>query len=590
MRINLYNQNNKMVNSINVDGDTINYKLTLFRHPVQNLEAASKHYVDNSLLNIDAAGFTSGILNATRIPFFVGDITKLEGSNVVTLTNNNFVPGTYRKVNVNSKGLSANGGLISESDIDSGIDWNKINVSSLPNSLVGYGIVDAISTSGGTLTGFLSLTATPTQQSHSVNKQYVDAALAAGGSGGGMAGDIVYSADSNTPSGFLKCNGALLNKTTYAALYSAIGDRYTPPFLMDIGSGKPWKQQYYINTTQSTDITGWVNSGNLPVTGNGPQAIVTKNRVYLICASSSDLSSVYTAPINADGTLGTWVTDTPLPVGLQETQFITTKNHAYILGGKNGISSSSAVYKAPINADGTLGAWTTEASLPNGLSPAQAIVTKDRIYLLGGDSGLISVGTVYTTVINTDGTLGAWVTDTSLPSGIQGFQAIVTKNRVYLLGGYSAGSVATVYTAPINTDGTLGVWTTGTSLPIALSSSQALVTNSRVYLFGGLSSSGSIADIYSAPINLDGTLGTWATNNSLPQAKAGGTMIVTNSKLYLLGGVSSSVIYSADIVGGLNDYSPYYDSVISGNNPSNNFMLPNIPQTSDFDSFAYIKY
>jgi len=47
-------------------------------------------------------------------------------------------------------------------------------------------------------------------------------------------------------------------------------------------------------------------------------------------------------------------------------------------------------------------------------------------------------------------------------------QAIVTNSRVYLLGGYNGAAVATVYTAPINSDGTLGTWTTGTSLPSAI--------------------------------------------------------------------------------------------------------------------------
>ena len=46
-------------------------------------------------------------------------------------------------------------------------------------------------------------------------------------------------------------------------------------------------------------------------------------------------------------------------------------------------------------------------------------------------------------------------------------------------------AVSTVYTAPINADGTLGTWTTGTSLPSVLCSSQAIVTKNRVYLLGG---------------------------------------------------------------------------------------------------------
>ena len=68
---------------------------------------------------------------------------------------------------------------------------------------------------------------------------------------------------------------------------------------------------------------------------------------------------------------------------------------------------------------------------------------------------------------------------------------------MYLLGGHTGGAaVSTVYTAPINEDGTLGTWTTATSLPVALHASQAIVTNSRVYLLGG----DAVSTVYTAPI------------------------------------------------------------------------------------------
>jgi hypothetical protein len=118
----------------------------------------------------------------------------------------------------------------------------------------------------------------------------------------------------------------------------------------------------------------------------------------------------------------------------------------------------STVYTAPINADGTLGVWTTGTSLPAAVSHSQAIVTKNRVYLLGGSVNGSTSSTVHTAPINADGTLGTWTTGTSLPAAVYDSQAIVTKNRVYLLGGRDVNNNPTnvVYTAPINADGTLG--------------------------------------------------------------------------------------------------------------------------------------
>jgi hypothetical protein len=78
-----------------------------------------------------------------------------------------------------------------------------------------------------------------------------------------------------------------------------------------------------------------------------------------------------------------------------------------------------------------------------------AIVTSSRVYLLGGllVAGLASV---YTAPINPDGTLGAWETGINLPAVIYNSAAIVTNSRVYLLGGFTTATTATVYTAPIN--------------------------------------------------------------------------------------------------------------------------------------------
>jgi len=246
-------------------------------------------------------------------------------------------------------------------------------------------------------------------------------------------------------------------------------------------NAKPHKQQYYENAVDNGDITGWTTDTSLPAVRYYSQAIVTKNRVYL-------------------------------------------------LGGSSAGSITSAVYTAPINSDGTLGAWSTGTSLPNVLADSQAIVTKDRVYLLGGNLSGSSVVNVYTAPLNSDGTLGAWTTGPSLPGVLRLSSAVVTKNRVYLLGGFTSTTVSTVYTAPINSDGTLGTWSTGTSLPGAFLNSQAVVTKDRIYLLGGNHGSGQVSTVYYAPVNSDGTLGTWATGTSLPGALADSQAFVTGGK------------------------------------------------------------
>jgi len=332
---------------------------------------------------------------------------------------------------------------------------------------------------------------------------------------------------------------------------------------LQVGSGQPWRQQYDINTEQSGDIVNWKTETPLPGVLSHSQAVVTKNRVYLLggWVNNDAVSTVYTAPINSDGTLGKWATDTPLPEALSSSQAIVTKNRIYLLGGYGNGVITSVVYTTAINEDGTLGEWTTGPSLPDGLFESQVIVTKNRAYLLGGWIGH-PLSIVYTTTINENGTLDEWTTGTPLPNAFSGSQAIVTKNRVYLLGGVNAsGAISSTYTASINSDGTLGEWIADTPLPNALRSSQAIVTKNRVYLLGGWGETIPTATVLTANIGSDGTLGSWNVASPLLNTLASSQIIVAKNRIHLLGGwigTSTAAVYSAAISGGLNDYSPYY--------------------------------
>ena len=311
----------------------------------------------------------------------------------------------------------------------------------------------------------------------------------------------------------------------------------------------------HLNQTAETTLGTWTTANSLPATVAWSQAIVTKNRVYLLGGYTNNSSSLteHTAPINEDGALGEWATSTSLPANVSLSQAIVTKNRVYLLGGVIDGSPSSTVYTAPINEDGTLGAWTTStSSLPAAVYVSQAVVTKNRVYLLGGIINGSPSSTVYTAPINEDGTLGAWTTSNSLPAKVESSQAIVTKTQVYLLGGYSNGlPSSTVYTATVNEDGTLGAWTTSTPLPANAAYSQAIVTKNRVYLLGGNGNGSYSSAIYTAPINPDGTLGEWAMYGTLPANVYDSQAIVTNNRVYLLGGriddYHSSTVYTASI-------------------------------------------
>lgn len=252
-------------------------------------------------------------------------------------------------------------------------------------------------------------------------------------------------------------------------------------------------------------------------------------------------------------------------------------------------------YVSDINADGTLAGWSLATSVSYVRRSAQVLVTKSRVYLIGGIlSNGAATSSVASAPINADGTLGSWTSGTPLPANRFGVCVVTTKNMVHVIGGHSGvGMVRTVYTAPIDSDGILGSWTTGTNIPSNTCYASAVVVRNRVYLLGsGYNNADAVSQVLTAPINSDGTLGTWATGTSLPGGLFQSSCFITQQRIYMVAGRSVSgdvsVVYSAPFSGGANDYSTYYSAGYAMTDPDN-FKLPDYTSLETADKKYYIK-
>ncbi|MDH4161250.1 MAG: hypothetical protein OEW15_01000 [Nitrospirota bacterium] len=127
-------------------------------------------------------------------------------------------------------------------------------------------------------------------------------------------------------------------------------------------------------------------------------------------------------------------------------------------------AATATVYYSAVAADGTLGAWSTTTALPQALFAQGAVVVRGRIYVAGGNgSDGNPVKTVYSAQLKSDGTLGAWSTLASLPA-VRAYHSFVSvAGYLYVLGGtdsaadptsnVESSSLKTVYNAQINIAG-----------------------------------------------------------------------------------------------------------------------------------------
>ncbi len=239
-----------------------------------------------------------------------------------------------------------------------------------------------------------------------------------------------------------------------------------------------------------------INNGFIYYIG-GCQA-VGNNSVCFTGAASKTSDTISYSAINADGTLtrtascsgtfyGSWCVDNTNTIngstGVAAFGYTVFNNIVYVIGGTTGTDWQSTVWRNPLNADGSLGTWSSQTftNLDLGAAkgyqyvfaranPSSAGTYPGNLYVLGGCSGVTSAdngldcsGVMYTEVykcnIKTDGSLEetdandcttsgqlqidsepAEVNGTDTYPGNQGLGVMagtVYANYIYLIGGQS---------------------------------------------------------------------------------------------------------------------------------------------------------
>ncbi|NIR74926.1 MAG: hypothetical protein GWO12_07400 [Gemmatimonadetes bacterium] len=104
-------------------------------------------------------------------------------------------------------------------------------------------------------------------------------------------------------------------------------------------------------------------------------------------------STVYTAAVSKDRSVGAWSTTTSLPVPLHSMGVVVFRSWLYLAGGATTADDPVAdVYRARINEDGTLGSWESQPALPYPRAHAPLVQFAGVLYMFGGDSAAVAPG------------------------------------------------------------------------------------------------------------------------------------------------------------------------------------------------------
>lgn len=281
------------------------------------------------------------------------------------------------------------------------------------------------------------------------------------------------------------------------------GRIYVAGGLSDNYSGTGFLNSVYYCAAVNPDGTlgAWQPASPMPeFLGLGMHAsLVHNNRIYVLGGSNyaGQRGRVYVSGVNPDGTLSGWQPVTALPNMLAAHSAAVSGERIYVTGGvERAAGATASVYSAPVNQDGTLGAWRGELSMPAPVFGHRSFARGGRLFAVGGFNAPALYGAggappagvssaVYAAPINPDGTLGAWTPQPSLPSGLAFYGLAVAEKSVYLLGGFDGGVTNAVYFAPFTAAGTLGAWQPLHALPQNLVAPAAAASGEFLYSIGG---------------------------------------------------------------------------------------------------------
>jgi hypothetical protein len=336
----------------------------------------------------------------------------------------------------------------------------------------------------------------------------------------------------------------------------------------------------YLNTLERASLNG---SGALGALGAPPfpnfitqrsehATVILGDRLYALggYAGQGDprLDSVESAKVSPDGVLGQF--DLSAAGGVRQSDKLSTAvigNYVYLIGGRRMgslgvLEPLDFVRQASINSDGSLGSFRSLA--PQGIKLNQAryghatVVLGNYLYVIGGgDTGVFSffhaLNSTERAPINPDGTLGNFqpVPGVNLVQEAIDPTCVVLGNRLYVIGGLGGSELNNsgsyldyVQVAPLNADGTLGSFTTDRSFHLVASRTghaSALVGN-KLYVLGGhdrqtYQAKTGFQNAEVATVNADGTLTPFATVPGLgvpgvPYARNG---VQLGNFFYLLG-------------------------------------------------------
>jgi N-acetylneuraminic acid mutarotase len=267
-------------------------------------------------------------------------------------------------------------------------------------------------------------------------------------------------------------------------------------------------------------ISDWKIVAHMPQPRGFFDAVVVNNWLYIVGGGNGEngknlLNSVYRAEIQRDGSLGEWRIDSELLIPRRCVKVLKHKRRLYALGGFGGTLLDTVEF-ADIKEDGSLGDWQLSdqaMTIPRYVNAAKEL--KGQFYVMGGHHQTNGTGISFVESAIPGKQSLHWIdTHRPLKHGRYGLAAVVVKNKLYVMGGLSGLE----YLHSVERfDETNNQWQETTALPHAAANFSTVKVRDYIYILGGTTRRGYLAAVNYAQTNKSGEIGVFVTAQQAEQ-------------------------------------------------------------------------
>jgi N-acetylneuraminic acid mutarotase len=320
-------------------------------------------------------------------------------------------------------------------------------------------------------------------------------------------------------------------------------------------------ETFVVPATTTSSSSVWLTAEQYPIQEGGIYAIAGQQCVnstsYIYCIGGIDVngaprdSAYISSSLSTSPNITTWTdSSNAYPQNINGQSCLAYSSYIYCVGGSydSAGDDNGSSYYAALNSNGTLGTWISTTSFPIPVDSQSCVTSSSHIYCIGGENETdgeeadTSMSTsVWYAELSSSG-IGTWQQTTSYPTNVYFATCVAFNNYIYCLGGYdSNGNVLnSVYYASLSPSG-VGSWTTTTSYPSSLYQEYCVISSGTIYCVGGGSSSTQdeyTNAVYYATVSSSG-IGSWKKAANYPDSLT--TDCVTySSYIYCVGGFDSS--------------------------------------------------